>query len=75
MKQSTLLVIALVLLGGAALWITSLKLENYELQVETQKLRSQHASMQAQAAAPRPPRLLPLRPPSTHARSTKPRAR
>jgi hypothetical protein len=55
MKQSTLLTIALVLLGGSALWITSLKLENYELQVELSKSRSQQASMQAQAAAPRPP--------------------
>lgn len=55
MKQSTLLTIALVLLGGSALWITSLKLENYELQVEMSKMRSQQAALQAKAAAPRPP--------------------
>src|SRR6185369_15285791 len=54
MKQSTLLVIALVLLGGSALWITSLKLENYELKVEQANLRSQQASLSAKAAAPRP---------------------
>lgn len=54
MKQSTLLVIGLVLLGGAALWITSLKLENYELQIEQANLRSQQATLSAKAAAPRP---------------------
>ena len=55
MKQSTLLVIALVLLGGSALWITSLKLENYELKIEQANLRSQQATLTAKAAAPRPP--------------------
>jgi hypothetical protein len=51
MNRSTQLVLALVLLGGAAIYITHLKLENYSLQVEVASLRSKQT---AAAAAPRP---------------------
>jgi len=49
MKRSTSLVIALVLLGGAAIFITRLMLDNFQLKVELANLRSKQAT---QAAAP-----------------------
>jgi len=54
MKRSTGLVIALVLLGGAAIVITRLMLDNFALKVEAQKLRSTQA-VAAKAAPPSAP--------------------
>jgi hypothetical protein len=51
MKRSNGLVIALVLLGGAAIFITRLMLDNFQLRVENQSLRSK-----VDAAAKAPPR-------------------
>jgi hypothetical protein len=51
MNRSNGLVIALVLLGGAAIFITRLMLDNFQLRVENQSLRSKQ-----EAAAKAPPR-------------------
>lgn len=54
MKQSTGLVIALVLLGGASIMVTRLALKNYQLEVEVATLRSRQANP-AKAPAPAAP--------------------
>ena len=54
MKRSTGLVLSLVLLGGAALLITRLMLDNFALKVEVANLRSKQAAQTVGAAAPRP---------------------
>jgi len=51
MKRSTSLVIALVLLGGAAIFITRLLLDNFQLKVD---LASQRSKQEAMAKAPPP---------------------
>ena len=52
MKRSNGLVIALVLLGGAAIFITRLMLDNFQLRVENQSLKSK---VDVAAKAPPPP--------------------
>ncbi|MFN2377829.1 MAG: hypothetical protein ABR538_14940 [Candidatus Binatia bacterium] len=54
MKRSNGLVIALVLLGGAAIFITRLLLENFQLQAELASLRS-HQVAAAKAPPPAAP--------------------
>jgi len=53
MKRSNGLVIALVLLGGAAIFITRLMLDNFQLKVELQTLKSRQESI-AKAPPPAP---------------------
>jgi hypothetical protein len=55
MNRSNGLVIALVLLGGAAIFITRLMLDNFQLRVENQSLRSkQEVAAKAPPPAPAP---------------------
>jgi hypothetical protein len=54
MNRSTSLVLSLVLLGGAAIFITRLMLDNYSLKVENASLRAKIAAPARPAAAPAP---------------------
>ncbi len=69
MKRSNGLVIALVLLGGAAIVITRLMLDNVQLRVENQALRSkQEAAAKAPPPAPAPAAAAPVASASTGGR-------
>jgi hypothetical protein len=69
MKRSTGLVLALVLLGGAALLITRLMLDNFALKVEVANLRSHQAAVATEAAAPRPAAAAAVAPAAASART------